>query len=337
MSETATERLARVLAMVPYISRRPGVAISDLAQEFGVDDAQVAKDLDLLMVCGLPGYFPDDLIDVVLDEDGGTVSIAFDAGLERPVRLTHDEAVALTVALRTLAGLPGLVDADAVYSALAKLEQIGAGPTAALQIEAASPAAALGTVREALDLGRQLWIRYYTASRDAVSERTVDPFRLLVTDGRSYLEAYCHRVEAVRHFRIDRIEEARVLDEPAQQPMWVDEEVPQQMFHPDPSVPPVTLLLYPRAQWVAEYYLVEQLESDRAGATRVQIRPAGDEWLVRLVLSLGGAAVIEDRPDLARLVEERAAAAMLAYLDPETGAVVEIQSEDVDEYELPTD
>ena len=121
MSETATDRLARMLALVPWISRRPGVAIGELATEFGVSTEQIGADLDLLMVCGLPGYYPDDLIDVVLDDDGGTVSIAFDAGIEQPVRLTADEAFALTVALRALAELPGLVDAQAVHSALSKL------------------------------------------------------------------------------------------------------------------------------------------------------------------------------------------------------------------------
>ena len=73
MSETATDRLARMLALVPYISRRPGVAIGELAAEFGVSAEQIGADLNLLMVCGLPGYYPDDLIDVVLDDDGGTV------------------------------------------------------------------------------------------------------------------------------------------------------------------------------------------------------------------------------------------------------------------------
>ena len=31
----------------------------------------------------------------------------------------------------------------------------------------------------------------------------------LVTDGHSYLEAYCHLAGAIRHFRVDRIEEIR--------------------------------------------------------------------------------------------------------------------------------
>lgn len=318
MSETATSRLARVLALVPYISRRPGVAIADLAEEFGVSEEQLAADLNLLMVCGLPGYYPDDLIDVVLDEEGGTVSIAFDAGIERPVRLTADEAVALTVALRTLADLPGLVDADAVYSALAKLEHAGAQTADAVRVAAASPTPALGAVRQALDQSRQLWIRYYTASRDALTERTVDPIRLLVTDGNAYLEGYCHLADAVRHFRIDRIEDVTVLDEPAQGQLWVDSDVPDRMFHPNPNLPAVTLTLTPAASWVAEYYPVESVEElpARRGVTgyqRVTLRAGGDDWIVRLVLSLGGAAVIDDRPELADLVAERAAEALAGY------------------------
>lgn len=315
INQGATDRLGRILALVPYISRRPGVSISDLAAEFAVSSEQIQKDLDLIMVCGLPGYYPDDLIDVVLDEDDGTVSIAFDAGLQRPVRLTPDEAVALTVALRALAELPELVDADSVYSALAKLEQVGAGAVAPVQVQAAPRAQALGTVREALDQGRQLWLRYYTASRDAVTERVVDPLRLLVTDGQTYLEAYCHQAGAIRHFRADRIDQARLLDEPAQQPLLPIEDVPTSMFQPGNAAPAVTLVLDVAVRWFAEYYQADEVDSDDLppGRFRVRLRPATDDWLVRQVLSLGGAAHIEDRPDLASQVRRRARAGLARY------------------------
>ena len=320
MSETATDRLARMLALVPYIARRPGVAISELADEFGVDSEQIGADLNLLMVCGLPGYYPDDLSDVVLDDDDGTVSIAFDAGIERPVRLTADEAFALTVALRALAELPGLVDTQAVSSALAKLEQVagptrGADTTDAVRVVPADASPALGLVRQALDESRRIWIRYYTASRDTVTERSVDPLRLLVTDGHAYLEAYCHLAGAIRHFRIDRIEEVRLLDEPAQPTLWVDSDVPDRVFHPDPQRPPVTLVLTGAARWVAEYYPMEEITelADPPGAVRVRMRANSDEWLVRLVLSLGGDGVVEGRPDLAGLVAQRAQDALSAY------------------------
>ena len=52
MSETASHRLARVLALVPHIVRRPGISLGELAAEFDVSGEQIAADLDLLMVCG---------------------------------------------------------------------------------------------------------------------------------------------------------------------------------------------------------------------------------------------------------------------------------------------
>lgn len=321
MSETAAQQLSRVMSLVPYIARRPGVSMADIAAEYGISVQQVTADLNLLMVCGLPGYFPDDLIDVVLDEDGGTVSMGFQAGLDRPVKLTGDEAVALTAALRALADLPGLLDSAAVQSALTKLERAGGGAAAAaVRVAAGDDAPAMATVREAVEAGRRLWMRYYTASRDAVSERTVDPFRLLLTDGHSYLEAFCHTAGAVRNFRVDRIEEAVMLDEPAQAALWLETEVPERMFHPDSGTSPATLLLRPAAQWVADYYLVTSNEPVLAGGQptgdiRVTMPAASDEWLVRLVLSLGGAAVIEDRPELADEVVARAELALAGYPD----------------------
>jgi len=43
------------------------------------------------------------------------------------------------------------------------------------------------------------------------------------------------------------------------------------------------------------------------------MRAAGDEWLARLVLSLGGGGVIEDRTELAAQVRRRADEALAAY------------------------
>ncbi len=317
-SENAQDRLARMLSLVPYISRRPGVSIDELAREFAVDRRQISADLDLLMVCGLPGYYPDDLIDVVLDDDGGTVAITFDAGIERPVRLTADEAQALLVALRALAETPGLVQTDAVLSALAKLEQLdrrAAESTDAVRVAPADPAPELGTVRDALDRSRRLWMRYYSASRDAVTERTVDPLRILVTDGHAYLEAYCHLARAIRHFRIDRIEAARVLDEPAQGSLWVDSQIPDRIFHPDPAVPPVELVLTGGARWVAEYYPVESVTplSEPQAGLLVTLHAGNDDWLARLLLSLGGNAVVRNRPEVTDLVARRARQALEAY------------------------
>lgn len=302
-----------MLALVPYIARRPGISIAELAAEFGVTPEQIDADLGLLMVCGEPGYYPNELIDVVFDDEDGAVSISYDAGLDRPVRLSPEEAVTLTVALRTLADLPDLVDSSAVHSALAKLENAVSGPVPAVSVDADPVSPALGTIRTALDQQRRIWMRYYTASRDRLTEREVDPIRLLVVDGHAYLEGYCYLAEAVRRFRVDRVDEVSLLESAVQPPLWVDDAVPDTLFTSPKDASSVTLVLEPSASWVAEYYLVDDLGIDTEGRRTARMHAADDDYLIRLALSLGSAVRIVDRPDIAAAVHDRATAALAAY------------------------
>ncbi len=65
-------------------------------------------------------------------------------------------------------------------------------------------------------LGRQrLHLRYLTRGRREVSEREVSPQRLVHYRNTWYLDAWCHRVDALRRFALDAIEQATVLEQPA--------------------------------------------------------------------------------------------------------------------------
>jgi proteasome accessory factor C len=303
------DRLPRLLALVPYLLARPGMPISAAAADFGVSEKQLRRDLELLWMCGLPGYGPGDLIDLSFDEDG--VTVTFDAGMNRPLRLTRAEATALLVALRALAETPGLSDTDAVRRALAKIES-AAGDSARGEAEvvvglAAGDGAEAGEVREAvrcgLDGGWALQIRYYTASRDAITDRIVDPIRLLVLEGRTYLEAWCRSAAGVRLFRLDRIDGIAVLGEASAAPASATPTDPSEgVFRPAEDAPLAVLLLRPDARWVAEYYPVESFTDLGGGSARVQLRYRDLSWMVRLVLGLGGDALVEHPPELAARV-----------------------------------
>src|ERR687884_783908 len=117
---TGADRVGRLLNLVPYLLARPGISIADAATDLGVGEVQLREDLELLWVCGLPGYGPGDLIDMAFD--GDRVTVTYDAGIDRPLRLTQDEALALVVALRMLAETPGVRTRDAIERALAKIE-----------------------------------------------------------------------------------------------------------------------------------------------------------------------------------------------------------------------
>lgn len=311
---TAVQRTARMLALVPYISKRPGITLDELAKAFGVTAQQVQADLYTLMMCGEPGYYPDQLIDVVMDDADSHVSIGYDAGITHTVRLSPREVVTLTTALQALAATPGVSDTDAVQSALAKIVAITETDPAVIRVQPEDTGSAAQTVRRALDAQQRLRLTYYTASRDATSTRDVDPIRLLTMDGRSYLEGYCYQAESVRRFRLDRIDAAELLDLPAQQSLWIDDTAPDSMFRPGSDAPTVTMRLARSAAWVAEYYYSERVDTAPDDATTlVRIPGSSDEWIIRLALSLGGQAHIEDRPDLADEVQRRAREALALY------------------------
>ncbi|MET0189201.1 MAG: WYL domain-containing protein [Pseudonocardia sediminis] len=310
-----TDRLPRLLSLVPYLRAHPGVPVAEAAADFGVDERQLRRDLELLWMCGLPGYGPGDLVD--LSFAGDTVTVIEDAGMRRPLRLTTAEATALLVALRTLHETPGMVDSDAVARATGKIEAaVGdvAGPGGMVVDVGRQEEATTTAVRTALEAGRALRIVYYTAGRDAVSRRVVDPMRLLLVEGRGYLEAWCRRAEGVRLFRLDRVEDVEQLDEPVQaHPDAEPTDVSEGLFRPEAGQRTAVLELGPDAHWIAEYYPVDDVVSDTVddtGRIRVLMRFADPAWLVRLVLGLGGAARILDPPDLAATVAERAREAL---------------------------
>ncbi len=310
------DRLPRLLALVPYLLARPGIRLTDAARDFGVSPEQLTRDLNLLWVCGLPGYGPGDLIDLAWGEDD-TVTVTHDAGMRRPLRLTAEEALALIVALRTLADVPGLEGGDAIDRALAKLEDAAgtaAAGTGRVAVRVEAEEETLAALRRALEDQRAVHLTYYTAGRDETTERTVDPTRLLLVEGRSYLEAWCRRAEAIRLFRLDRIDAFRVLDEPAAPPADAQQvDVRGGVFRPSADHELVVLRLKPAARWVADFYPTESVTEQSDGALLVRLRSGERSWVRRLVLGLGAAGSVVDPLDLAAEVRAEARAALRIY------------------------
>jgi proteasome accessory factor C len=311
----ATERLSRLLALVPYLVSRQGIPLSEAAAEFGISEAQLVKDLELLFVCGTPGHLPDDLIDV--DWDDGTVYLSNADPIARPLRLAVDEALALLVGLRALADVPGLHDREVLERTLLKLEA-AAGEAAApstqvrVEVEARGP---LADVRRALETGRRVHLTYFVPARDETTERDVDPMRVLLVDGRWYLEGWCRRAEDVRLFRLDRVDALTVLDLPAEVPAAAAErDLSEGLFRPTPDDTLVTLELAPPAHWVADYYPVEDVVEVGEDLLLVRLRVADDAWLRQLALRLGGSLRVLDPAPLADEVASAARMALEAYV-----------------------
>ncbi|NGY60923.1 YafY family transcriptional regulator [Lentzea sp. NEAU-D13] len=311
----SNERLPRLLALVPYLLNRPAITVKEAAADFGITPKQLRKDLELLWMCGLPGYGPGDLID--LSFEGETITVSFDAGMNRPLRLTAAEAASLLVALRALADTPGVVDTAAVQRALAKIEAaVGKAQPAGMVVglgafERGETAEIRAAVQDAVKRERAVRIRYYSQSHDAMSDRVVDPMRLLLVEGRGYLEAWCRSALGVRLFRLDRIDDVEVLDEPSSPPPHARlTDTSEGLFQPRDDQKIAVLLLEPDAHWVAEYYPVDHAAELSDGRTRVLMRYDDPSWMVRLLLGLGGDVHVEQPAELADEVVRQARAAL---------------------------
>lgn len=334
---SAADRLSRLLAMVPWVLEHQGAPLEEVAERFSITTDQLVKDLELLFVCGTPGHLPDDLIEA--DWEGGRLHIGNADAIARPLRFGIDEALALITGLRTLSEVPGFSageeDREALTGALAKLTEAAGeaarssralavdlgrrdpGPGGAPPAGEEGAAEVLATLREALrhPAGRRrLRLHYLVPSRDETTERDVDPMRLLTVDARWYLEGWCHRAGGVRLFRVDRVVTAAVLDaDGTPPPEAVARDVDESLFTPGEDDLVVTLELAGSARWVAERVPLESVEELDDDGLRVVLRTPDDRWLRRLLLPLGGAAVVVHPPEVAEGFVLAAAAGLAAH------------------------
>lgn len=295
MSRGAKEQVGRLLALVPLIRREGEMPVATAAERLGVPAQQLVDDLRVLIYCGWPGWLPGDLIEVDLDAlDGDSVIRIHNADyLSAPLRLSAAEASAITVALRTLRESADGETLDSLDRALSKIEAVAEDGQATPRVDVHLPAqqrettALMARLAGAVDDGSQVGLTYYVPARDENTERTVDPLALVESEGKAYLQAWCHTAGSRRLFRLDRIVRAEVLDTPAQEHHDVEPlDLADGLFRPAADSPTAVLRLAPQARWVAEYYPVESVRELDGDRLEVELRVADERWLLRLLLRL---------------------------------------------------
>jgi proteasome accessory factor C len=301
--------------VVPYLVKHPGTSIEELTRLFNVSQKDLLSDLNLLFVSGLPPYGPGDLIEVDVDDEG-RVWVDMANYFARPLRLTRSEALALFLRGKELVGAPGLPEAAALESALAKLgERLGPDTLGGVEgrVEAASatgPSDVLDQLRQAAADHERVEVEYYAASRDETSTRNIDPEEVFTSLGNWYVVAWDVGADGERMFRVDRVKGVRQTGERFQPRGLVGAGRP--MYSRSREDVPVRLLLRTGARWVAEYY--ETLDiTEREDGLEVTIPARQLAWVVKLLLRLGGEATVLDPPELRKQVQEAARETLARY------------------------
>ncbi|RLY95035.1 WYL domain-containing protein [Kocuria tytonicola] len=287
-AKASTEHhLARLLHIVRHVYAHQGAELEETARHFGITDAELVNDLQTLFVCGRPGHLPDQLIDASWDD--GHIYLGNAQELSEPVRLTVPEASALLMGLQTLQAVPG-GDSRVVRSAMRKVATAAdalplADALAAPEGDAAAEprdSALVGELRRAIAQNRRVRLRYLVTSRDEVTERLVDPVRMILSDGHQYLRGWCLQANAPRTFRADRIvgcEDAGAAEVHPRMETEVRSSIQPAKRRPVQAV----VVTDRRGRWIVEHYHAKRFvevsvppaEGGGGDATRAQ-GPAGN-------------------------------------------------------------
>lgn len=304
MADTAPARLSRLLALVPWLMAHDGILMTEAAEHFQVTPEQLEADLYLLIVSGLPGYGPDQLVDIQFWDDA-RIHVLDPQTIGRPLRLSGEEATALLVALRLLGEVPGDHDRGALTRTLAKLEQ-AVGDVQDVLIEPQGDPTIRAEVELALGRGCALAM-VYGAGSGVLSERVVEPIAVSSLDGRTRIEAYCRAAGAVRTFRLDRIHRAQALLADPVHPLPAAV-VPAE----DSGLTSAEVVIDADAAWAADVFGLTSVTVTEDGL-RGTVPVRDEDWLVRTVLALGGVAEVVAPGELRQAVADAAARAGRAY------------------------
>lgn len=301
----ATERLRRLLIILPWLMEQGEVPVEEAAQRFSVGVDDLIRDLELVSMCGLPPYV-DEMIDVFIDE--GMIFVGVPRLFTRPLRLSEVEAFELLAAGRAAMQLPGADPDGALARGLRKIAiGLGEDDTGVLVVNPTPPI--VQELTDAVENGQRVEIRYQSSASAEPTLRPIEPFVVFSSQGNWYAHAHDVGSDSLRTFRIDRIESLSIVGN-------AENVAPPSLPEPgswfvDADIERVTLRIGPRGRWVYERYPVDEVSlPDAEGWVTVRLAVTSQQWLARLLLRLGDSVVVVE-PVSMQSVRSTAAADVL--------------------------
>ncbi len=306
-SDRTVSRLSRILALIPYLLEKEVAPVDDVLEKFGYTLDELSRDINTVIVCGLPGYGPGDLMWAYIDED----DVVMDAAdyFQRAPRLTPTEAMGLLAAGMTVLEMGE--DSPALRSAVKKLAKVLIPDSGdVLRVDVLDETAHVSKLKKAALDRRVTTITYRSLSKEEVTVRDIEPWSVFHTIGQWYVVARCRMVDGERTFRVDRILKLETTDEVFERP----DIVPQPHIGYSPSEGDISCVidLRPEAEWVLDYYSVKVLGGGE-GSVRVQFWAPDPETPARLLLRLGSRASLIEGDEVRSRMQQLGSALLDRY------------------------
>lgn len=208
-----TDKVIRIFRVINAIQSTPGITAADLAFRCDVSVRTIYRDLEVI------SHFAP-----VTNEGRGTGYKFLGKFFLYPLDFSEQESLAFSL-------LPSVLNQDKIppgfHTAYDKVmgthlkeksRQNGILENIADIIQMGKPAYRkesrnyLQPIIGAILEQRRIRTVYHSQSRNATTEREIDPYYLIPRDQRFYLIGYCHLKKAIRTFRISRFHQVEVME-----------------------------------------------------------------------------------------------------------------------------
>lgn len=301
MVDNAISRVARAMDVIPYVLENPGIKIETLATKFGVDQKQIIKELELIFLCGLPGYTPYELIDLTFED--GFVTIIDPQLFDKPRKFTETEGVIINLGLVLLKN--SISDTNQIQVIDHLIEKLTAKfkVTSSAVIEKLSKPDFYDEITKSINQNDSICIDYASISEDSLYQRLIKPLRISIRNGFYYLYATDLEKDVDRVYRMDQIRSISSIQSNSQSrvnEVSENDEIDFELMVVD--------------QLITEKFrdiFTEVIQSEKH--FRVKGKSSNRQWLYRWILSYGSAIQILGPENLKESVRARAQSALDHY------------------------
>lgn len=266
---------SRLFKILYYLLDKGRATAPELAKEFEVSVRTIYRDIDSLSGAGIPIY-------TEAGRNGG-IYLMDDFVLDKAL-LSEDEEQEILTALQSSNAVLN-IDGSKTLQKLSAMFQLNSDNW--LEVDFSrwgnkeSDNAKFELLKSAIINCRHIKI-HYAGSYENISERTIQPLKLLYKANAWYLKAFCLKKQDYRIFKLNRILDLEVLNE-----VFLKRDFPE-TADDDKEYNQITLHFPKEAAYrVYDEFDKTQIQKQQDGSLTVSAKMPEDAWLIGFLLSFG--------------------------------------------------
>lgn len=213
-----SEKFHRVWEILNRLDRKETLTPKSLSEDLGVSERTIFRDFEV--ICS---HFP-----VIFDREAKTYQFMEGYSLQK-LKISKDELITLLLSREIVSklGAPLTENLDRIINKITtqtKSEKSIESPLFWIdfpEVDFSKISKTYPQIRKAIKEERSIWIKYVDLNQN-VTERKVDPYSIIFSEGFCLTVGYCHLRRDIRKFALDFINELQLLDEPFAKPKDFD-------------------------------------------------------------------------------------------------------------------